>query len=213
MTASQRLVPVISANDLFKHRYGRYLRWSTLAALALTAVGAWLMPRYQPTPYVPREQIIELIELPDPVQDLPDEKPLIAPQPLRPIEPTALPVDEPPDIPPTLGGPFYPAPVAGPDIHGDENFVASSSNPRLLAQPRPEYPEIMRMAGVEGVVVLKVLVGPDGLVQQAVVTRGVHPLLDRAALQAVWRCHFSPATQRTIPVRAWVEVPYRFRLH
>jgi TonB family protein len=40
----------------------------------------------------------------------------------------------------------------------------------------------------------------------------VHPLLDRAAQQAARLCRFTPAKQREIPVKAWLAVPYVFRL-
>jgi len=94
----------------------------------------------------------------------------------------------------------------------DAGFVPSSAKPLLQAQPKADYPEIARRVGLEGTVVVHVLVGIDGRVEAAEVTRGVHPLLDKAALAAARRCVFEPARQRELKVKAWVAVPYRFRL-
>ena len=95
----------------------------------------------------------------------------------------------------------------------DEGFLASSSNPIIKIFAKPQYPEIARRSALEGTVIVKVLVGPDGLVKDAVVLQGVHPLLDREALAAARRCTFIPGKQRDIPVKAWMALPFNFRLH
>ena len=61
--------------------------------------------------------------------------------------------------------------------------------------------------------VVKVLVGPDGSVMQVAILQGVHPMLNKAALDAARKCRFNPGKQRNIPVKAWMAIPYRFRLH
>jgi len=70
-----------------------------------------------------------------------------------------------------------------------------------------------RRASIEGTVLVKVLVGPDGTVKQAVLLRGVNPIVDREALKAARKCTFIPGKQRNIPVKAWMALPYVFRLH
>ena len=77
----------------------------------------------------------------------------------------------------------------------------------------PDYPEIARMSQLEGTVIVKVLVGPDGSVMEAAIVTGVHPLLNRSALAAARKAKFSPGKQRNIPVKAWMAIPYRFRLN
>jgi len=69
-----------------------------------------------------------------------------------------------------------------------------------------------RLAQVEGTVIVKVLVGIDGTVQNAVSGQGAHPLLDRAALKAALGCRFQPGQQRELKVPTWVAVPHNFRL-
>jgi protein TonB len=76
-----------------------------------------------------------------------------------------------------------------------------------------DYPEIARLAGMQGTVMVKVEVDVDGTVRRASILKGVHPLLDRPALAAARRLVFEPGTQRGMPVSCWVAVPFRFYLH
>jgi protein TonB len=70
-----------------------------------------------------------------------------------------------------------------------------------------------RRAALEGTVIVKVLVGPDGTVKDAIVVQGVNPLLNKAAVEAARRCKFIPGKQRNIPVKAWMALPFTFRLN
>lgn len=56
---------------------------------------------------------------------------------------------------------------------------------------RPTYPELARQTLVEGRVSLDCLIGPDGSVQRIDVKKG-HPLLIRAAMEAVSQWKFEP---------------------
>lgn len=76
----------------------------------------------------------------------------------------------------------------------------------------PDYPALARDAAVEGKVVLWVLVGTDGAVQEVRVHRSI-PMLDEAARDAVERWRFKPAFSNGHAVRVWVAVPVSFRLH
>jgi len=61
----------------------------------------------------------------------------------------------------------------------------------LLQRVEPEYPEEARQRHIEGPVVLNVLVGTDGAVQELKVVSG-DPLLAKAATDAVRRWRFQP---------------------
>ena len=79
--------------------------------------------------------------------------------------------------------------------------------------PPPRYPLAARERGLEGVVVLSVLVRPDGRVDDATVAASSGaPVLDDAALNAVRTWLFTPATRGGRPVESIVEVPLRFTL-
>lgn len=206
----------LSANDLFKAQYGKYLRWSAVVAVLLTLVGFIVSPKYVPNPYRLRQEEFEVVDIEDQeVIELPPP-PTEAPEPPKIIE--AAPdeeVAEDVEIADTLmdidaaitsSMPNY-------DLGGDDGFVASSEKPKILSWAKPDYPEIARMAQIEGTVIVKVLVGPDGLVRDAQVIQGVNPMLNNSALDAARRCKFIPGKQRNIPVKAWMALPFAFRLN
>ena len=92
------------------------------------------------------------------------------------------------------------------------NFVAFDTKPEIVSYAPPQYTEFAREAGLEGLVLVDVLVGTDGRVKVARIQKSVHPVLDKAALDAAQKCRFSPGKQRNIPVEVWVTLPYSFVL-
>ena len=81
-------------------------------------------------------------------------------------------------------------------------FVAFEVAPALVRLPAPVYPEIARMAGVEGTVTLRLLIGPKGNVLDARVVEG-HVMLNDAALSSARGALYSPARQQDHPVAVW----------
>lgn len=79
--------------------------------------------------------------------------------------------------------------------------------------PPPRYPPDALQRGMQGTVVLAVLVGPDGSVQEVRVrSSSGHRLLDQHALRHVRaRWSFQPAWRAGRPVAAWALVPVEFR--
>jgi bla regulator protein blaR1 len=88
----------------------------------------------------------------------------------------------------------------------------AATQPTPIATPSPDYPAAAQQAGIEGTVVVKALVGRDGRVHDAVVTRSI-PALDGAAVRSVRRWVFRPARAQGVPVQVWVAIPVAFRLH
>ena len=79
--------------------------------------------------------------------------------------------------------------------------------------PKPQYPASARSAGKEGRVLLRVLVDAQGKTKTVEVTLSSGTdALDRAAVDAIQRWHFSPARHRSQPVESWVKIPIDFRL-
>ena len=206
----------MSANEQFKAQYNKYLRWSALVAILLVLIGWMLSPNYVPNPYKLRQEEFEVVDIQDQdVVELPPP-PQEAPPPPKVIE--AAPDDEVTEdveIADTLMDldTAISSSLGNYGLGGDEGFVASSENPQIKYWAKPEYPEIARRSALEGTVIVKVLVGPDGLVKDAQVIQGVHPLLDRAAIAAARKCTFTPGKQRNIPVKAWMALPFAFRLN
>ncbi len=108
----------------------------------------------------------------------------------RPATPVA-PIPEPPD--------FNPLAVL-PDVDITE------------LSGRVKYPPIALKNGIEGSVVVKVLIGEDGLPIRSEVEYSTNGLLDKAAQEAVMETRFKPATQDGSPVRAWLMIPIDFEL-
>lgn len=81
--------------------------------------------------------------------------------------------------------------------------------PEPLNRVVPEYPPIAERAGIEGAVVLNVLVTVEGMVDSVEVVEG--PEVFRAsAIAAARRTTFSPARFNDRAVACWVIIPYRF---
>lgn len=203
-------VVALSANERFKLGYARTVRRATLVAIVLMLILAGISPQYVPQPYVLRTHEFRIVDLelpPDLIEPEVAAAPVM-PRELEPVEDDA--VVEPYDFPDL--GDFWNPPAPGPAPAADAPFVASASNPVVRYFAKPDYPEIARLARLEGTVIVHVLVGKDGNVIDAVVVQRVHPTLDRAALAAARRCRFTPGRQREMPVKAWLAVPYRFSL-
>ena len=84
--------------------------------------------------------------------------------------------------------------------------------PVALETAAPAYPELARRAHVEGVVVLEAVIGADGSVRDVKVLRGVSPLLDPAALEAVKRWRYRAASIGGRPVAVYLQVVLTFSL-
>lgn len=85
--------------------------------------------------------------------------------------------------------------------------------PVLVGIVRAEYPNLARMAGIEGTVLFKVFVGADGRVGDIlVISSNVTREMEKAAMRAVSQFVFEPALQGVVPVPATMLVPYTFSL-
>ena len=84
--------------------------------------------------------------------------------------------------------------------------------PRLLSEVKPDYTEDARRRGIEGEVVLEIVVRRDGRVGEVRVLRGLGAGLDQQAIQAVRRWTFAAASRKGRPVDVIVEVAVEFTL-
>ena len=102
-----------------------------------------------------------------------------------------------PDLPPGIaitGEQMLPLiPGSRPNVHLDiQRIRVSTMDPaKLLVQPKPVYPQIAKVAGVQGTVVLHAIVSRDGSIQSLQVVSG-HPMLVNAALDAVRQWRYKP---------------------
>ncbi len=77
-----------------------------------------------------------------------------------------------------------------------------------------EYPELARKAGIEGTVVIGVLVDEKGNTVKTQVLKSDATKLgfEEAAIKALMQMKWKPAKQRDKPVKVWISVPVRFKL-
>jgi TonB family protein len=83
---------------------------------------------------------------------------------------------------------------------------------RLASYIAPEYPDVARLAGIEGDVILRVFVGRDGTIRDVVPLSGP-PVLARAAVRSVEQWRYAPALIDGHPVDVITTVTLAFRLH
>lgn len=85
------------------------------------------------------------------------------------------------------------------------------SHLRMVRWFRPEYRIEWALAGMEGSVVLDLLIDPNGQpVQATVAQRSGSPELDEAALRAANLWRFAPPSWKSRPIEVWGRVEVRF---
>lgn len=87
------------------------------------------------------------------------------------------------------------------------------SAPKALDTPDPEYSEEARKAKYQGVVILWLIVDPNGAPRDIKVARSLGMGLDQKAVEAVRRWKFEPAMKDGRPVAVQINVEVNFRLY
>jgi protein TonB len=98
---------------------------------------------------------------------------------------------------------------------GDEILIPGVNGvlpPVLIRRIEPEYPELARKLHQEGVVILRAVITISGAVDEAQVVKSAGPLLDAAALSAVRRWSYKPATRDGRAVTVYLDVTVSFFL-
>jgi TonB family protein len=103
-----------------------------------------------------------------------------------------------PDVLPAL-----PVPV-------DEYLVTSM--PELKADVRVPYPPACKRKGIQGAVVMDLLIDPSGTVRETTLVEGPDAELNSAALSASKGFQFTPALIKNKPVAVRIRYVYRFVL-
>lgn len=213
-----------SSGSSWRRDYALHLAVGAVLSLALVLSAAHLsVYRSAPdTKQPPPPEIVELEELAPPTRDA------TPPAPPSPLPPEVVPNDEiiasetPISFEPGL--PIDPnitteAPPKPPEEEAGEPtvFVAVEIMPRPKGGMKAlyenlEYPDRARRAGVDGRVMVRFTVMPDGSVRNVVVQKSANSLLNEAAVRAVKETEFLPGKQRTTPVAVRMTVPITFRL-
>jgi protein TonB len=91
--------------------------------------------------------------------------------------------------------------------------VIQKATPLYKINPPPAYPRPARRRGIEGVVLIKVLVNQSGEVSELELEKSSgHRILDKAALKSVRKWQFTPGNRGGKPIEMLVTVPVHFKL-
>jgi TonB family protein len=84
--------------------------------------------------------------------------------------------------------------------------------PSLQREVKALYTDEARRQGIEGDVVLEIVVKRDGSVGDVRVKRGLDRGLDQRAIEAVRQWRFAPARRHGVPVDVFVDIGVSFKL-
>ncbi|MCX8113047.1 MAG: energy transducer TonB [Bacteroidia bacterium] len=95
-------------------------------------------------------------------------------------------------------------------------FIAVEKEPQPVnmdeIKKRIGYPPLAKEAGIQGKVIVRVLVGKTGKYEKHIVLRSPHKLLTEAVEKELPNLEFSPGIQAGKPIKVWVTIPFDFQL-
>jgi len=103
----------------------------------------------------------------------------------------------------------------GPFLEDGPVFIPCETMPTFVKQKKPRYPDIARQAGIEGKVIVSVLIAENGKPIKASVVKRIPAdcrVFDTVAIDALMKSLYSPGIQNGSPVKVWLTVPMRFKL-
>lgn len=95
-------------------------------------------------------------------------------------------------------------------------FVAVEKEPvpvnMDVIRQRIGYPPLAKESGIQGKVIVRVLVGKNGKYEKHIVLKSPHKLLTEAVEKELPNLEFTPGIQAGKPIKVWVTIPFDFRL-
>ena len=158
-------------------------------------------PKPSPTP--PKPRVAKPTPAPEPMPVAIADP---TPAPAAPVgvvepQPAAKPVEAPVAAAPAPAAPPAPA------------IVQPSSDASHLNNPKPVYPAVSKRLGEQGKIVLRVLIGADGIPQKVEIKQSSgFERLDRQAVDTVTRWRFVPGKRNGVPEAMWYLQPINFVL-
>ncbi len=152
---------------------------------------------------------------PPPVEKKEDSAPApantaITPQP-APVE---LPKSEPVKIsaPANENVPPKPDPPAvEPPRTSTPAFIPVEKDPQIVKLEKPEFPSVVSKMGIEGQVVVRVLIDPSGKPLDSQILKSTNSVFEQPVIDAVMKSQFIPAQMGQGPVAAWLTIPFKFK--
>lgn len=101
------------------------------------------------------------------------------------------------------------------------NTFAQEEKPDVMPEPiggieaimkNVVYPESAKEEGIQGKVIVKLIVDEKGNVSSTEVVQRVNKELDKAAITAIKKTKFNPAMKDNKPVKCEIAIPVQFKL-
>ena len=118
---------------------------------------------------------------------------------------------DPNGIPYSLGKSSSSLPVPPPPAVAHPPRVSHMMEGNLIRRVQPDYPPIARSARIQGQVVLAAIISKEGRIENLRVLAG-HPMLVRAALEAVSQWRYRPYILNSEPVEVETQITVNFSL-
>ncbi len=104
-----------------------------------------------------------------------------------------------------------------PELSEPERWIIVERMPELIGgqkslQKLIQYPDSAYANGIEGKVIVTIVVNEKGRVEDPVIKRGIGGGCDEEALRVVREARFTPGTSRGNPVKIRMDVPVTFEL-
>jgi protein TonB len=156
-----------------------------------------------------------------------EPQPVVLDVPLKGFQTIVAPTEIPTDIPPiNLQETFDPKDYSGVGVEGglstgivptsDQVFLEAvvEEKPEVLSGPRPQYPEMLRQAGVQGRVIVQAVIDTTGraIPSSLKIMQSPHAGFDQNAKSYVMQALFRPGRVSGRAVKVLVNVPIDFRL-
>lgn len=107
-------------------------------------------------------------------------------------------------------------------IPRSEPFGMKKSDENINIEPVPlnmqevkrriGYPPVAKEAGIEGQVIIRILVDEQGNYIRHIIAKAGHPILQMAIEEHIKELRFTPAIQNGKPTKFWVNLPLNFKL-
>jgi TonB family protein len=133
----------------------------------------------------------------------------LAPQPVAVELPKSDPLKA--STPATESAPPKPEPpVVEPPLTSTPAFIPVERDPQIVKLEKPEFPGFVWNMGIEGRVVVRVLIDPNGKPLDSQILKSTNTVFEQPVIDAVMKSQFTPAQMGQGPVAAWLTIPFKF---
>ena len=180
--------------------------------------------------FVPAQILVEMITPAEDKPEPPPPAPKLVKTKLTPVTPpaplaVATPTPQPTELAPAPVEPSPPVNVSQ-KVASNATAIAStavapsppkmelpSSDADYLNNPKPPYPPLSKRMGEQGKVVIRTLIGVDGMAQEASIHKSSgFDRLDQAALTTARKWRYVPGKRAGVAEAMWFNVPFTFVL-